>query len=134
MVFERPGLTSERPELTSEGSGLAFERLGQASGRPGLASEGPELASKEPYGVRMDVPIPPVFYRTLSPRVPSGAAAQKGKEMQVDKKSKEKQINRRSGREEEGSSYRKRGHKKILWLPFKNSIKTFSQRTHLCHL
>ena len=70
MVFERPGLTSERPELASERSGLAFERLGQSSGRPGLASEGPELASKEPYGVRTDVQIPPVFYRTLSPSGP----------------------------------------------------------------
>ena len=34
------------------------------------------------YG-QTDIQIPPVFFRTLSPPVPSGAAAQKGKEKKV---------------------------------------------------
>ena len=67
---------SERPESASE-------RPGSASERPESVSEGPESASEGPQGggtdgwtyVRTDAQITPVFYRTLSPPVPSRAAA-----------------------------------------------------------
>ena len=39
---------------------------------------------------RTDGQIPPVFYRTLSPPVPSGAAAQKGEKEAGEGKEKEK--------------------------------------------
>ena len=94
----RPGLALGKPGLAPEMFGLALERPRQALERPGLAPEGTGLAperlrlapkkpvvalvrvfmgrqmDKRPAG-RMDVQIPPVFYRTSSPPVPSGAAA-----------------------------------------------------------
>ena len=62
---QRLGPASERP-------GLASERSGPASERPGPASEGPQGGGTDG---RTDAQIPPVFYRTSSPLVPSGAAA-----------------------------------------------------------
>ena len=60
---------------------LASGRPQPASGRP-LRSQGGGT-----YGrmyVRMEVQIPPVFYRTSSPPVPSGAAAQKATHIHED--------------------------------------------------
>ena len=46
--------------------------------RPASASEGLKGRTYVRMYVHTDVQIPPVFYRTSSPSVPSGAAAQKG--------------------------------------------------------
>ena len=81
---ERPGPASEKPEPTTKRPKPAFERPEPVSERPEPgpkrsepASERPGPASEgQPYG-KTGVQIAPVFYKTLSPLVPSGAAAQK---------------------------------------------------------
>ena len=66
----RPGLTIERPEPVSE-------RPEPASEKPGLASKGPQGGHTYIGTDGQDVQIPLVCYRTLSPPVPSSAAAYK---------------------------------------------------------
>ena len=67
-----PEPASERSELASERPEPAFERLELVSDRPWLTSGGTDVRTDV-----WDVQISPVFYRTSSPPVPSGAAAQK---------------------------------------------------------
>ena len=77
----RPHVTpqaSDRRGPASKMPGPASEKPGPASKRPEPVSEGPGPASEGPRGGmcgHTDEQIPPVFYSTLSPLVPSGAAA-----------------------------------------------------------
>ena len=74
----RPEPGSEMPEPTSERSQLALERPEPVSERLELVSDRPWPASRgDRWTDRRDIQISPVFYRTLSPPVPSRAAAQK---------------------------------------------------------
>ena len=64
-------LAIERPQLVRGGGQTDVQTYGHMDGQT---------------DIQTDVQIPPVFYRTLSPPVPSGAAAQKvkGKSSKVD--------------------------------------------------
>ena len=89
LAAETPEPAIERPKPACERPGLTIERPEPVSERPEPASEKPGLASKGSQGGNTyigmyklyigmdgrDIQIPPVFYRTSSPLVHTGAAA-----------------------------------------------------------
>ena len=80
QASQRLAEATKMPVPASKKCGQAFEMPEPVSGRPGLAFGEPQGGYRQTDGQRdgqMDVQIPPVFYRTLSPRVPFGATAQK---------------------------------------------------------
>ena len=78
LAPKRPGLAPKRPGLAPKRPWLAPKSLGLTPQRPGLAYEGLHGNRDGQKGRWTDGRtdrFPPVFYRTPSPPVPSGAAA-----------------------------------------------------------
>ena len=72
-----PGLSEARLGLSEVSSGLSKASYGLSEAIYGLpdASHGMVAGQRDGRMDGWDIQIPPVFYRTLSPTVPSGAAA-----------------------------------------------------------